>query len=143
MSKYSKNYCIILPHLNSFSFFLKHIVLHACPLPGTTTGPGDVAFLDFIELIVGIDKNVYICRPISVSDDVLYKEEIGKKAVGRDMMLNMVKEDLTEKVTLQQRSEGNETWVYGWGGSTPTCTENSGPERGAHVLCLRSGKQAK
>lgn len=44
--------------------------------------------------------------------------------VGRDVMLHTDKEGLTEKVTFKQRSEGNETWMYGRGlvariGSTP------------------------
>lgn len=44
----------------------------------------------------------------------LYRGKIAdRKTVGRDAMLNMV------KVIFKQRSEGNETWMYGVGGDIP------------------------
>lgn len=50
---------------------------------------------------------------------MLYRGKIAdRKTVGRDAMLNMVKECLAE-VIFKQRSEGNETWMYGVGSHMP------------------------
>lgn len=55
--------------------------------------------------------------------------------VGRDAILNTLKEGLAETVSFKQRSEGNETWMYGVGQySRLIVQEMQGPEVGAYVV---------
>ena len=44
--------------------------------------------------------------------------------VGRDAILNIVKEGLTENMSFKQRSEGYETWMWGGGGEGAICQTN-------------------